>query len=505
VKQLTPSKQFSENCCEARRVRPRTPPPLYSAPAIADASAGFANHLERVVALCAGPLAHSLLTLWSAVRRCPPGWLVVLLVLAAGRAGAHDVAGEIVGQSFIKPKGAHLQVIVRLPLVMLQGFGLPQRASGAIDLTRIEDQLDQAAEAVVREMRFLEDGRQLIPEQITTRISQPAEQGFESFEQALATVTAPPLPDSAEVFWNQGFFDLHLAYPIRSETAAFSLDFGMAAAGLLRMVARFVPPDGSIRAYEVHGGHGLLDLDPGWRRAAWTFVKLGFAHILDGIDHILFLLCLVLPFRLQHLWSLVAVVTAFTIAHSITLIAAATGLVPAGAWFPPVVEALIAASIVYMALENVVGVWIGGDLARRLRFRWLIAGLFGLVHGFGFSFALAQELQFAGGHLVLSLLAFNLGIELGQLLILLVALPALTWLLRGPQAQKIGIVIGSALLAHTGWHWMLERLEELRYVTWPTLEVDWAVLVLAGLSVLALLAGLAWLQRGLLQRRYGDD
>src|SRR2546427_558336 len=85
-------------------------------------------------------------------------------------------------------------------------------------------------------------------------------------------------------------------------------------------------------------------------------------------------------------------------------------LAPAGAWFPPFVETAIAASIVYMALENIVGV----DLRRR----WLTTSLFGLVHGFGFSYALRENLQFAGRHRVVSLLAFNIGIELGQMAVL---------------------------------------------------------------------------------------
>ena len=82
-------------------------------------------------------------------------------------------------------------------------------------------------------------------------------------------------------------------------------------------------------------------------------MKLGFCHILDGTDHLLFLFCLVIPFR--RFRSLVAVVTAFTVAHSITLIASAYNLAPDALWFPPLIETLIATSIVYMALENIVG------------------------------------------------------------------------------------------------------------------------------------------------------
>src|SRR6185369_5176239 len=108
------------------------------------------------------------------------------------------------------------------------------------------------------------------------------------------------------------------------------------------------------------------------------FVVLGFEHILEGTDHLLFILCLVIPFR--RLRTLVLIVTAFTVAHSMTLIAAAFGYAPGALWFAPLIETLIAASIVYMALENIVGSKVGR--------RWIIAFAFGLVHGFGFSFVL---------------------------------------------------------------------------------------------------------------------
>src|SRR5262245_66420423 len=106
----------------------------------------------------------------------------------------------------------------------------------------------------------------------------------------------------------------------------------------------------------------MVDLDPSGFQAAVRFVGLGFRHILDGTDHLLFLLCLVIPLR--RFRTLVLVVTSFTLAHSITLIASAFDVAPGALWFPPLIEVLIAASIVYMALENVV--------APQLQRRWMI-------------------------------------------------------------------------------------------------------------------------------------
>src|SRR5262249_29120431 len=162
-----------------------------------------------------------------------------------------------------------------------------------------------------------------------------------------------------------------------------------------------------------------------------AFVVEGFWHILSGTDHLLFLACLVIPFR--RLRPLAAIVTAFTVAHSISLAAATFGFVPDGLWFPPLVETLIAVTILYMALQTIVG--------SRAGRRWMMAFAFGLVHGFGFSFGLAEAFQFAGEHLATALFGFNLGVELGQLAVLVVLVPALELLFRYVVAERIGIII----------------------------------------------------------------
>src|SRR5260370_36930396 len=221
----------------------------------------------------------------------------------------------------------------------------------------------------------------------------------------------------------------------------------------------------------------MVRLDPRWHQAAVRFIELGFFHILEGTDHLLFLLWLVIPFR--HFRALIPVVTAFTAAHSVTLIASAYELGPDALWFPPLIETLIAISIVYMALENIVG---GSTIQRR----WMMSFGFGLVHGFGFSFALRQSLQFAGSHLLASLLSFNRGVELGQRLVLVLMVPLLDVLFRLVVAERMGAIIVSALVAHTGWHWMLERADRLSQyrAQWP----EWNAAFVAGLMRYLMLA-----------------
>jgi hypothetical protein len=196
-------------------------------------------------------------------------------------------------------------------------------------------------------------------------------------------------------------------------------------------------------------------------------------------------------------------VTSFTVAHSITLIASAFGFAPDGLWFAPLIETLIAITIVAMALENIVYASLGKSAA--VTSRWIVAFAFGLVHGFGFSFALRDTLQFAGDHLLTSLLAFNVGVEIGQLVVLLVLIPALGLLFRRVVTERLGIIILSALIAHTAWHWMIERGGELAKFPLPVLDAAFIASAMRGLiAVLILIAGV-WLVSGLLRRWLQTD
>ena len=187
-------------------------------------------------------------------------------------------------------------------------------------------------------------------------------------------------------------------------------------------------------------------------------------------------------------------ITAFTIAHSITLISTAFGIAPQALWFAPLIEMLIALSIVYMAFENIVGV--------KLEKRWIVAFGFGLVHGFGFSFLLSDSMQFAGSHLFTSLLAFNVGVEFGQILILIIVLPLLNLLFKYVVAEKAGTILLSALVAHSGWHWMTERNDKLAayQFEWPEINAEfYAELMRWGM--LSIIVGIAsWLMFELYKR-----
>jgi len=419
--------------------------------------------------------------------------LSAALAFAPRPAAAHDVPADVVVQAFLKPEGQRLRLLVRAPMGALRDVGLPTRGPVYLDLALVDTSLREAAKLwIADEIELYEDDARLpAPQIVAARVSLPSDGSFGSYEEALAHVTGPPLPADTELYWSQGMLDVLFDYPIRSQGSRFSIHPGLGRLGVRVVTAlRFLPPGGAVRAFELSGDPGLVRLDPRWHQAALRFVALGFGHILGGIDHLLFLLCLVIPFR--RLKALVLVVTSFTVAHSITLIASAFGLAPDALWFPPLVETLIAASIVYMALENIV--------APRLRRRWIITFAFGLVHGFGFSFALRDTLQFAGSHLLTSLLSFNVGVELGQLLVLVLLVPVLDLLFRFAVPERIGTVVLSALVAHTGWHWLTERGERLLQFRFPWPAVDAALLASATrwLMVLVIAVGLAWLSRRVL-------
>ena len=174
--------------------------------------------------------------------------------------------------------------------------------------------------------------------------------------------------------------------------------------------------------------------------------------------------------------------TSFTVAHSISLIAAAFDFVPDALWFPPLVETLIAATIVYMALENIVG--------SNVQRRWIIAFAFGIVHGFGFSFLLRESLQFAGEHLVTSLRRLQSRSRDRPARRASRARAGARLVFRYGVPERLGIIILSAFVAHTGWHWLIERGEQLMQFPFPSLDAAFVASVMRGLLA-AIVLGLA--------------
>ena len=212
--------------------------------------------------------------------------------------------------------------------------------------------------------------------------------------------------------------------------------------------------------------HFNLDISNPWHQFL-DFLKNGVWHIWIGFDHILFLLALLLPAVLVRkekewqavsgfssvFWNVFKIVTAFTIAHSITLSLAALSIIQLPSRF---VESAIAASVVLAALNNIFPILKEG--------RWIVAFIFGLVHGFGFANVL-MDFGLPKNTLLIALVSFNIGVEIGQLVIVSIFLPTAFRLREHWIYQKIILFIGSVLITLIASIWFIERAFNLRLLS----------------------------------------
>ncbi len=377
-------------------------------------------------------------------------FLALSLVVFMNGVYGHDIPTRVTLFAFVKPKDDQLTVLMRVPMDAFSEIAFPLIGPGYLKISEADSSLRDAARVYITEsIHLYENGIELSDKELgAVRVSLPSNRSFTSFEEAQANLYAPALADEANLIWRQGLLDLEVNYVINSDQSEFSINSELGRlSNETTSVLRYVLPSGAERVFNYVGNPGLVQLDPSWYQASMRFISMGFSHILEGIDHLLFLFCLIIP--IVSIRRLVPIITSFTVGHSITLLCSAFGFTPGALWFPALIESLIALSIIYMAIKNVV--------ASKLDNRWVAAFGFGLVHGFGFSFLFRDTLQFAGGHLFTSLLSFNIGVELGQLLILFIMIPLLALLFKHIMNKRLGIIILSVIIAHTAWHWMLER------------------------------------------------
>ncbi len=388
------------------------------------------------------------------------GALAALALLWAPGARAHDIPDEVIIPVFVREIGGELQLVARMPLLLLAALNTPKWGAGFLDLERADPALRRAAEAFGAEAPlFRDDGSLIEPRVVAQRVALPWDRSFTSFEGALETVGSDPLPVDTQIFWNQGFLDIHLAYPA-PEIGGVSMECGVAPGFgdrvALDVIYETQAEDGTWEGdlFHISVREGRVALDPTAFQAVRAFTRSGVEHILTGWDHLLFLLCLIAPFgSLPHLRRLLIIVTGFTVAHSVTLVSAALGYAPDPAWFPPLVESVVALSILYTAAENL----ISASVTRRT----VLAFLFGLAHGFGFAFALGESLAFAGDHIPVALFSFNLGVELGQAAVVVAVLPLLHLLSRSDRARTAVNAVLSIFAGHAAWHLLGPRVEEL--------------------------------------------
>lgn len=367
-------------------------------------------------------------------------WLPLWLLLMVGASGAvaHEVRPSIVDLSL--PQDGHYQLAIRLNLEAIIAEIGPEHGDTAAsanaalyDRLRAQspEQLQAAFDAQRR--RFMSG----ILLRTTDRSLQPA----------LIAVTIPPVGDTDLA--RDSVITLSGELPAGTKGVVWQWATGFGAS-ILRVTG---PADADLyRAYLQPGeASEPVPLDgvvsPSVGTLMLDYVKIGFAHIIPkGLDHILFVVGLFL-FSVRWrplLWQ----VTSFTLAHSVTLALGVLGLVTVS---PAVVEPLIALSIVYVCVENL--------LSQRLHvWRPVLIFCFGLLHGLGFAGVL-QEVGLDRGHFILGLLAFNLGIELGQLAVILCCFLLVgVWFRHKDWYRRRIVVPASAGIALVGTYWFVQRV-----------------------------------------------
>jgi HupE / UreJ protein len=310
----------------------------------------------------------------------------------------------------------------------------------------MDNHLREATAAAARQIELLENGTRLAPARSESRIALLSDPSFQSYAAARAHMQGPTLPPDTDLYWNQGYLDVALQYPITSPRGDFSLRVNVAPelGQRVKLHLVFLSAVGPTRVYDLPGSSRRVPLEPRWYQAASTFVRSGLV-VPFSLDRLVLLVCLAAPFR--QLGGLLAVVMALTGLQAASFTAAIVGVAPDSRLLTPLFETCVALGVLYLAAENVV--------APSLRRRWFLASVIGVLSGFDIGRALADDWQYAGGHTIASALAFNLGVAVGELVTLCLVFVALGVLFKYVTGKRVGIVLLSIFLGHVAWHWML--------------------------------------------------
>jgi hypothetical protein len=411
--------------------------------------------------------------------------LMCLVLSAAAQPLMHDLPQDTVMHAFLRVQGGEAHLLVRVPLDLLHGISWPTN-HGEYAVNDSPAAVSQALDALGHAILIWQDGERLTPTISSGQLAALGDLSFANPEAAAAHI-AQPVDAGLKIAVDLGYLDAHFVYPIRPAPAVFSIQSRVAEdlQELSKLIVQFLP-DGSNRggAMTISAQSGKVALNPDRRQAALGFVLVGMQDFLADADCLLFIVCLMIPFRRAR--DFAAPYAAFVLANIISLAGTAFGFAQDSVWFAALAASVSAVLIFFLALGNIFGA--------HLQRRRLWTGLFGFVLGFEFAQLLAGRLQFAGGHSQIALWFFAFGIDLGALLALALIFAGLGLILRGARAGRIGIIVLSAIVAHTSWHWMIDRVEVLWRMPWPPMTMagfyhltQWifAVLLAVGAYILA--------------------
>jgi hypothetical protein len=409
---------------------------------------------------------------------------IVLFLLCATTASAHFKLNLNVRILHVEHRSDGLNIYMRLPMPYLVAHllgeidenGLPSPAPYTnnrleegklvhyVDVQQLKHSTDALALLAKQGLTLSIDEKEVSAKVERFRIYKNGSQpDFATLDDAKKSFEIEPLYDSFEqgVYVGDTTVDVLLRYTSESAVYKYALSSNLNPGLPDQDETANLVLDYSPSGVQVFRARGLLHEPVVVTRSVFdaviTFIMEGVKHILEGLDHVLFVICLVLG--AMHLKPLLWRVTGFTIGHSITLSIGFFGFVPTAAWFVPAVETGIALSIIYVALVAVLPDFKSGWQQKKNEWTVVgVTGLIGLLHGLGFSFVLQHILQVTSPNIWQSLVAFNLGVELGQLLIVIVAVLVFYLIsLLGDSATKINRTIVAGLCAAIASYWVIER------------------------------------------------
>ena len=441
----------------------------------------IAEYQGRIVNLLRRTRRRPLIERPGATARRTWAWLgaaVLATISLAAPSQAHFLMTETKRVVHVAPHPEGLQLYIRLPLALpLAGKAGGRLADGspkpapytviALEGDRLVHYVDssQIRGDALGLGRLVADGHRLVFGNVApgasveaVRVYPAAEQPpFSTLAEARAALVgasysagAPPL------FVGDATIDVQLYYAAADLGTRFELSSSLNPdlAGVATLENLIYDHRGD--ATQVYRATGSLaspvTISPSALSAAANFIVQGFYHIIEGIDHVLFVLCLTIG--AAELVNLLWRVTGFTLGHTVTLIGGFLGYAPSAAWFIPAVETAIALSIIYAGVVAI--------LQRPGAATFVVTTVIGLLHGLGFAFVLGKILEIDSPNLTVSLLSFNLGVEVGQITIILAVWPALFVLARrsARYATYARVAVAVPCISVASF-WTLQRLAAL--------------------------------------------
>jgi len=430
------------------------------------------------------------------VRWCLAAGAGLVLFAAIVHAATRPVPEAVNLKVFVRlengpPEHGSLDLLVRVPLAAVKDIQFPTRGeAGYLDLEALASMLRGAADHwIAGGFDVFDHGEPVSrPEVDQPRIATISDQSFDSYQSALDHLGAPPVAATENLFLDQVWFDMRLRYRLASQQPAIAIDPKVAGWGVrVSTDLKIVDAGGQVRSLTFAGNPGRIYLAPRWTDAGRQFMDRGARFVRSTAPLLLFLFCLVLPFRQYR--PAAPPVVAFVSTLLAGVLASILGLTFETVWFPPLLAALEVVAILLVACANI------ADRVTPHR-RTVFACCAGLIFGSSTALALEPALQFGGSHPLVSVLAFCAGAAVTLVAVAAITIPVMSYLFsrtRTERIERIERIIVSALAADTAWGWLTERWSQLAKIPFGVVfETGAAAMALRALAVLVLLAGALW-------------